>query len=387
MIRWTFPNIHPISRSLTMPGTTILDIPQQEQEQMLAALRRARYGYLLALHILLLCAAGRKPTEIAAFLLCSRSSVYRTVRLYRAGQLGLTVDVNGHLVAPVRTTILLPWIRRSMSALLKTPPRTYGWCRTRWSGATLAAQLKAKHGLDVSAWTVRRWLHEMGWVWKRAKLIAKDDDPERVERLARIRFQTEHLQAGEMMVFADALDIHLLPKVGSAWMPKGSQEEVLTPGKNEKHYLAGALNPPTGELLHCRGSRKNNGLFRDLLTLLDRTYPEPWVSRLYVVVDNYSIHKAKAVNKWLADHPRFELLWLPTYCPRANPIERAFGDVHDKCTRNHKRKRLRDLVRDVERHLQTNGPWLYKLSRIYEEPEVTAAVERMAAERQSQIAA
>jgi hypothetical protein len=32
-----------------MPATTLLDIPPQEQEQMLAALRRARYGYLLAL--------------------------------------------------------------------------------------------------------------------------------------------------------------------------------------------------------------------------------------------------------------------------------------------------------------------------------------------------
>jgi transposase len=155
-----------------MPSTTILDIPQQEQEQMLAALRHARYGYLLALHILLLCAAGRKPTEIATFLLCSRSSVYRTVRLYRAGQLGLTVDADGHLGAPVRTTVLLPWMRRSLSALLTSPPRTYGWCRTRWSGATLAAQLQAKHGLDVSAWTVRRWLHELGWVGKRATLIA-----------------------------------------------------------------------------------------------------------------------------------------------------------------------------------------------------------------------
>ena len=29
-----------------MPCTTILDISQQEQAQMLAALRRARYGYL-----------------------------------------------------------------------------------------------------------------------------------------------------------------------------------------------------------------------------------------------------------------------------------------------------------------------------------------------------
>jgi hypothetical protein len=33
-----------------MPGTTVLDIFLQEQAQMLAALRRARYGYLLALH-------------------------------------------------------------------------------------------------------------------------------------------------------------------------------------------------------------------------------------------------------------------------------------------------------------------------------------------------
>lgn len=46
---------------------------------MLAALRRARYGYLLAVHVLLLCAAGKSPTEIADFLFCSRSSVYRTI--------------------------------------------------------------------------------------------------------------------------------------------------------------------------------------------------------------------------------------------------------------------------------------------------------------------
>jgi putative transposase len=370
-----------------MPASTLLDIPEEEQVQMLAALRRARYGYLLALHVLLLCAAGRNPTDIAAFLFCSRSSIYRIVRLYRAQKLGFTVDAEGQLMAPVRTTILMPWMKRSLGALLKVPPRTYGWCRTRWSCATLAAQLKTKHGLEVSVWTVRRWLHDMGWVWKRAKLVAKDNDPRRVERLAQIRWHAERLQAHERMVFADELDIHLLPKVGAAWMPKGSQEEVMTPGQNEKHYLAGALNLTTGKILHCLGPRKNNALFRDLLTLLDRTYPERGVKRIYVVVDNYRIHKAKAVEQWLATHPRFVLLWLPTYCPRANPIERAFGDVHDKCTRNHKRKRLRDVVRDVVWHLHENGPWLYKLSHLYEAPEVTAAVERIAAEEQNQRAA
>jgi hypothetical protein len=80
----------------------------------------------------------------------------------------------------------------------------------------------------VSAETVRRWLHELDWVWKRAKLVAKDDDPHRIEQLARIRFHAENLQAQEVMVFADELDIHLLPKVGAAWMPQGTQEEVMT---------------------------------------------------------------------------------------------------------------------------------------------------------------
>ena len=124
-----------------MPASTLLDIPEEEQVQILAALRRARYGYLLALHVLLLCAAGHNPTDIAAFLFCSRSSIYRIVRLYRAQKLGFTGDAEGQLMAPVRTTILMPWMKRSLGALLKVPPRTYGWCRTRWSCATLAAQL------------------------------------------------------------------------------------------------------------------------------------------------------------------------------------------------------------------------------------------------------
>jgi putative transposase len=370
-----------------MPKCTFVAIPEEAHAQMLAALRRARYGYLLALHILLLCAAKRTPTDIAAVLFCSRSSVYRTVQAYRTGTLGLEHDEQGQLLPPVRTTVLLPTLRRSLVALLRTTPRAYGWCRTRWSCATLAATLHAKRGLTVSAETMRRWLHEIDWVWKRAKLVAKDDDPHRVERLARIRFVYEQLRGWEAIVFADERDIHLLPKVGYAWMPKGTQLAVMTPGINEKHYLAGALDLSTGTLLHCVGVRKTNALFRELLAALDEAYPAPQFQRVYVVVDNYKIHKAKAVAQWLAHHSRFTLLFLPTYCPRANPIERVFGDVHDLCTRNHQRKRLRDLVADVEEHLHVNGPWPYKLSDIYDEPAVTAAVEKMMAEEQSTSAA
>jgi hypothetical protein len=112
-----------------------------------------------------------------------------------------------------------------------------------------------------------------------------------------MRFQHEHWQAHEVMVFADELDMHLLPQVGAAWSPQGTQEEVMTLGTHEKHSLAGALPLATGKLLYGLGPRKNNGVFRALLTLLDRTYPAPAATRISVVVDNYCIHKAKAVEQ------------------------------------------------------------------------------------------
>jgi hypothetical protein len=238
-------------------------------------------------------------------------------------------------------------------------------------------EVQARRGMQVSAETVRRWLHELGWIWKRAKLAAKDDDPQRVEKLARIRFVFEHLSAKAALFFADELDISLLPKVGYQWMPKGEQVEVPTPGTNEKRYLAGALDMRTGTVVHRVWWRKTHGLFLDLLQALDQAYPAVCFTHLYVVVDNFKIHKAQAVEQWLVAHPRFELLFLPTSCPKASPIERAFGDVHDKCTRNHKRKRLWTVVRDVEQHLVVNGPWHYELSEIYYTSEVTAAVQAL----------
>ena len=99
------------------------------------------------------------------------------------------------------------------------------------------------------------------------------------------------------------------------------------------------------------------------------------------MADHAKIPHAGEVEKGLATHPRFALLYLPPSCPRANPIERAFGDVHDKCTRNctrnHTRKRMWHLVQDVKQHLRVNGPWRYALSEIYYTPEVTATVEAL----------
>jgi putative transposase len=358
-------------------GKTILDIPLAEQEQLLRELRATRYGHLLALHILLLCAKGRTPSEIAAFLFCSRSSVYRTVAAYQSGQLepSKAISDGGEESRGARKP--LSSLQRSLLSILKHAPAAFGWCRTRWSCQTLAAELMARRGISISAEKVRRWLHDLGYVWKRARLAALDHDSERISKLARIRHVIEHLRPSEILLFIDELDIHLLPKVGYEWMLKGTQTEIMTPGQNQKRYLGAALDHLTGKIMHVVGERKNRFLVLDLLSKLDRQFPT--ATKIYLVADNYRIHKAKAVVEWLTGHPRFEILWLPSYCPKANPIERAFGDVHDKCTRNHKRSQIVDLVNDVKWHLKRNGLWPYQLSSIYYTVEVEAAVAELSA--------
>ncbi len=165
-----------------MPGKTILEIPADEQEQMLRELRAARYGYLRALPVLLLCAQGRTPSEIAEFLLCSRSSVYRVVAAYQHGERWLA-DGSARRETPRRWSSL----KRSLLSIIKRAPASFGWSRTRWSCATLALEVQARRKVKVSRETIRRCLQEVGYVWTRARHVARDDDPERVAKLARIR--------------------------------------------------------------------------------------------------------------------------------------------------------------------------------------------------------
>jgi IS1 family transposase len=47
----------------------------------------------------------------------------------------------------------------------------------------------------------------------------------------------------------------------------------MTPGRNEKRYLAGAWEVRTGQVHHHVWARKTNGLFRDLRETLATAYP------------------------------------------------------------------------------------------------------------------
>ena len=68
-------------------------------------------------------------------------------------------------------------------------------------------------------------------------------------------------------------------------------------------------------------------------------------------------HKAEAVQRWLADKPKFELLFQPVYHLWVNQIERLWKAMHDTVTRNHQCASLIDLCQNVARFLDVVQPF------------------------------
>ena len=160
----------------------------------------------------------------------------------------------------------------------------------------------------------------------------------------------ERLPGNEVAFYEDEVDIHLNPKIGPDWMVKGQQKEVVTPGQNQKRYLAGALEVRTGQITWVEAERKNSTLFIALLDLLVRFHPKAPV--IHVILDNYRIHDSKIVQAALRSYQgRVQLHFLPPYCPNENKIERVWEDLHAAVTRNHTCPTMNELMCEVREYL------------------------------------
>jgi transposase len=286
--------------------------------------------------------------EIAEALGMGTGTAWEAVRRYLAeGQAGLVDrrEDNGPTKVDDRYLDVL-------RTALEHKACELGWPRPTWTRELLARTVARSTGTLVAPCTMSRALRRIGARRGRPRpvVICPLSASTRRRRLRGIEELRAHLDPRDVMVYEDEVDIHLNPKIGSDWMPRGLTREVVTPGRNRKAYLAGALDVRSGLVHVVAGDRKHSGLFLDLLARLLALHPD--ARRIHVVLDNYVIHSSKRVQSWLADRgARIQLHFLPPYSPNENPIERVWLDLHASVTRNHCRRLLGVLLRDVHAYL------------------------------------
>jgi transposase len=114
------------------------------------------------------------------------------------------------------------------------------------------------------------------------------------------------------------------------WSPVGQQVMIPTPRQPYKRYGVGAVNYQTGETVVIFRPHKRRKEVAELLqAILDRHPTET----VYVAWDNSSTHEDDEVEAVVrAAAGRLVLLYLPTYSPWLNPIERLWRQFRREVT-------------------------------------------------------
>lgn len=331
------------------------------KERLIREMRRCsnakqKLRYLIIVNLL----NGRTVVETVKAIQVGRSTVYDVARRFRErGEAGLIDgrEENGDRKLDERYLATL-------YEVVQSSPQDHGWRRPTWTRELLVQTLRQETGVTINVATMSIALNMIGARRGRPKPIVNCPWSKRSQnrRLQQIRQLLEQLPADEVAVYEDEVDIHLNPKIGPDWMVTGQQKEVLTPGKNQKHYLAGAQDVRTGEVIWVEGEQKKSILFICLLWELLQRYPD--AKTVHVILDNYSIHSTAQVAASLAtpEGKRIELHFLPPYCPDHNKIERTWKDLHDNVTRNHRCPDMRSLLREVRAYLRCRNK--SKLNRV-----------------------
>jgi transposase len=280
----------------------------------------------------------------------SRSVVYRVAARYReVGEAGLLDrrEENGERKLDESYLGVL-------YEVVCSRPTEHGWRRPTWTREMLVETMAKKTGVRIHPSTMSVALRQIGARRGRPKPTVRCPWSKRAKtrRLREIQQLLAALPEDEVAYWEDEVDIHLNPKIGLDWMVRGQQKEAVTPGQNEKRYLAGAQNVRTGEILWVEGEKKNSLLF--LLLLWELVQRHPKAKAIHVILDNYSIHHTRQVELSLQTPAgrRLRLHFLPPYCPDHNKIERTWQDLHANVTRNHGCPDMPTLMREVRAYLR-----------------------------------
>ena len=135
------------------------------------------------------------------------------------------------------------------------------------------------------------------------------------------------------LAYFDSTDLHLCPEVGNSYQAKGKQLKVETPGHHNPWYaLFGSLAYPSGAGLYTIHQLKRHQEVQAHLQQLLDTDPETF---WFVILDNASAHTTPALDQFLQDNrQRLELVFLPTYSPNLNLIERLWKLMRAQVTNN-----------------------------------------------------
>ncbi len=209
---------------------------------------------------------------------------------------------------------------------------------SRWTLRTLREAVPALTGSSLSG--IWRMLRRGGVAWRSARLQQFSPDPDyaaKYDRLLRCLTEAAADPTHREVLFLDEMGFTRWPDAGRVWGPSAPAPVPVASRQgatNGLWRLVGALNARTGQVDYRDNYIVGRHQLGKFYQQLDTAYPN--ATTISVVQDNWSIHRHPDVEAVVAELPRLRRIWLPTYAPWLNPIEKLWRWLRQTVLRQHR---------------------------------------------------
>ena len=212
--------------------------------------------------------------------------------------------------------------------------------RSRWTLQWLS-QL-CPYVLCLSESGVWRRLKKWGMSFRRTRPHITSPDPAYREKVAWLGRVKEAAARGELvLLYGDEHTFYRQPLAGQMWHSQGRGGKkqprcVRHTASDTKRRTVAALNAMSGQVTWHGCSKSRIPELRRFLHKLRQSYPE---QRIVLVWDNWPVHLHEKVLE-CAFEQQIELVWLPTYAPWLNPIEKLWRWLRQDVLKLHRLARV-----------------------------------------------
>ena len=264
---------------------------------------------------------GKTQEEVAQMLGVARTTVAYWLKLYRqGGEEALKVKPRGRppggKLLDGQASTICHIIRDCCPDQLKLP-------FALWTREAVGQLIEKKFGVKLSRWTVGRYLRRWGFFPQKPIKRTYERNPKEMKAW----FEKEYPQIkkrakeeGAEIWWGDETGVRSDHQEGKSWAPKGKTSAVEVSGKGFRFNMISAISTRGKLKFIIFKKRFTTEVFLDFLRRLIKSRERG--RKIYLIVDNHRVHRAKRVKERLkGKEDTLELHYWPRYSPELNPDE------------------------------------------------------------------
>ncbi len=295
--------------------------------------------------------AGMKKSAAARTFGVSRTSIDRWLRIVELGNVASLRSKprgrpKGSRLAPHEAATTVRLITDRCPDQLKLP-------FALWTREAVQQLLAERFGLEVSVWTVGRYLAKWGLTPQKPLRRAYERDPVAVQRWLDEEYPAIEQQAkaeNAEIHWGDQMGLRADHQTGTSYGRRG--QTPLVPGTGQR-FRCNMMSTITnrGELSFMVFKENFNGLvFIKFVSRLLRLRQR----KVLLIIDRHPAHRSVEAQHWLARHAdRLEVFFLPGYSPDLNPDEFLNQDVKSNALGRQRPATRTEMIDGVRSYLRS----------------------------------